>query len=82
MGAESVNSEELVISGEGVEQVQTEFLGERHTAVKRSDGRSYVDGDVSLEFRLTIQDTNRNAVDQIVLTYDTIECIYAEYEAV
>lgn len=81
MGAESDDGEDLQILGEDIKQVETEFLGERRTAVKRFGGQGYVDGEVAEEFLLLIQDNDKNDLDRIVLTYDTMKCVCAEYDA-
>lgn len=82
MRTESSQGLDLHTVGEGVAKADATFLGERHTAVKRFEGPTSVDADVSTEFQLTILDADERVLDQIQLTYRTLKCTCATYDSI
>jgi len=81
MHAVSTAGRHFEISGDGVTNTDTSFLGDRYTAVKRFDGQTYIDANVSTSFVLEIRTDDGTLAERIELDYDTLKCVCAEYDS-
>ncbi|MDH3430907.1 MAG: hypothetical protein OEQ14_12945 [Gammaproteobacteria bacterium] len=49
--------------------------------MKRFDGQTYIDANVSTSFVLEIRTDDGTLAERIELDYDTLKCVCAEYDS-